>query len=243
MNLLAINTCTRRVSVAIAIDGEPTAESLVLESALAAGEGSPRHVEELAPAIKRLLRASAITARDIDVVAVTVGPGMFTGLRVGMSTACTFAGALGLPMIALSSLEVLADPLQTADCDAVVPVLDARRAELYFAVYTRGALGFETSAECDIATPGALADVLAARGGRLLLCGDALNRYPNEFAHLPNVAVAASEFSQASCTSLVRVAHSKWQLGSAVEVSQVVPVYLRQSDAEINVAKVSGGTM
>ena len=259
MNLLTIDTCTRRIGVAIARDAKITAQTPppksqvgtqaeTLAETLAEPLGtqrgeSPRHVEELAPTIKRLLQASAMTARDIDAVAVTVGPGMFTGLRVGMATACTFANALGLPMIALSSLDVLVDPLRYADCDVVVPTLEARRTEMYFALFPRNSEGLDVGAEIGIATPMALAVKLASRGARLLLCGEALGRHSNEFTKLSNVVIASSKFSAPSCASMVRLAMAKWELGCAVAANEITPLYLRQSDAKINVSKVSGGTM
>ena len=259
MNLLAIDTCTRRIGVAIASDAKITAQTPPqtsppgspvgtqaepLDERLGTQRGeSPRHVEELAPTIKRLLQASAMTAHNIDAVAVTVGPGMFTGLRVGMATACTFANALGVPMIALSSLDVLVDPLRYADCDVVVPTLEARRTEMYFALYPRNNEGLEVDVEIGIATPMELAVKLASRGARLLLCGEALGRHSNEFSKLSNVVIASSKFSAPSCASMVRLAMAKWELGGAVAASEITPMYLRQSDAQINVSKVSGGTM
>ncbi len=243
MNLLTIDTCTRRVGVAIARDGEMIASRPSNDRVVAVGAGSPRHVEELAPAIRQLLRESAMTARDIDAIAVTVGPGMFTGLRVGIATACTFASALRLPMIPLSSLEVLAEPWSDADCDGVVAMLDARRNELYYAVFPRETQGLDYSAPCDITTPETLAGELATHGGRLLLCGDAATHFSDNFADLRDVVIVGADFDAPSCASMVRIAFAKWQLGEVVSASDVAPAYLRQSDAEINVAKVSGGTM
>jgi tRNA threonylcarbamoyladenosine biosynthesis protein TsaB len=239
MKLLAIDTCTRRINVAVAVDGVIGAQTPVGGDS----SGPPRHVEELAPTIKALLASANVNLRDLDAIAVANGPGMFTGLRVGMATACTIAEVLELPMIALSSLEILAYPLREADCDAVVPLLDARRAELYYEVYPRHANGFGASLGCDIATIDTLASALMAYPGRTLLCGDAYARFATELEAVHNASFAGDEFSRSSCEAMVHIAYTQWNAGAVVSASEVHPVYVRGSDAEVNVAKVAGGTM
>ena len=102
MRLLAIETATRLVGCALWDDDGPVAANL-----LVAGQ---RHVEVLVPAIDELCRRAGISVADLDAVAVDIGPGLFTGLRVGLATATTIATARNIPAVGVTSLEALAHP-------------------------------------------------------------------------------------------------------------------------------------
>ncbi len=126
--LLALDTSTPLVSVALAEDGEVLAEET--------SDRPMQHGEQLAPLISRALAAAGALRQDVTAVAVGVGPGPYTGLRVGIVTARTFALALGIPTYGVCSLDVLAAAAVDAGVD--VPFLattDARRKELFWAAY------------------------------------------------------------------------------------------------------------
>lgn len=114
-----------------------------------------RHSETLLPAIERCLSASSLTLRDIGLIACSRGPGSFTGLRIGMSTAKGLSLALGIPWVGVPTLDCIALGLGMPE-RTVVPVLDARKNRLYAAIY-RG--GLRTSEYLDIAAEGILAAV------------------------------------------------------------------------------------
>ena len=126
--LLALDTSTPLVSVALAENGE------VLTSATS--DRPMQHGEQLAPMITRALDAVGALRQDVTAVAVGVGPGPYTGLRVGIVTARTFALVLGVPAYGVCSLDVLA--AAAVDAGVAAPFLatgDARRKELFWAAY------------------------------------------------------------------------------------------------------------
>jgi tRNA threonylcarbamoyladenosine biosynthesis protein TsaB len=128
--LLAFDTATPHVTVALH-DGS----SVVAEFE---PEESMRHGEMLAPGIDRVLADAGATAADLTAVAVGVGPGPFTGLRVGLVTARTLAFVRGIPVHGVCSLDVLAASAIDAGLEEFVVATDARRKEVYLASYAGG---------------------------------------------------------------------------------------------------------
>ncbi len=127
--LLALDTATPAVTVAVADGSEVLAERTTVDAR--------RHGELLAPAIAGALRDAGVDRRDLTGVAVGVGPGPFTGLRVGLVTARTLGATLGLPVLGVCTLDVLA--LQAGRERALEDfrvVTDARRKEVYWAAYS-----------------------------------------------------------------------------------------------------------
>ena len=127
MLLLGIDTATRRVGVVLA-DEHGMLGRVELGGPSAAGP--PRHAETLAPAIKWCMEQCNVEPAQLSAVAVGIGPGMFTGLRVGVTTAKVLAQSLRIPVIPVPSLDLLAYPLRHAR-GLVVATIDARRHELY----------------------------------------------------------------------------------------------------------------
>jgi tRNA threonylcarbamoyl adenosine modification protein YeaZ len=125
--LLAFDTATPAVTVALH-DGSDVV-------AVAGGEGTMAHGELLAPAIRSVLDEAGAAARDLTDVAVGVGPGPFTGLRVGVVTALTMGSTLGLTMHGVCTLDVLAAEIaqQGLHTGEIVVATDARRKEVYWA--------------------------------------------------------------------------------------------------------------
>lgn len=128
MNILAVDTSTPQVTAGIVRDGETVAEKLHLDARA--------HNEVLVPLIQQCLTDSGVAAAELDAVVVGCGPGPFTGLRVGMATAASFADALGIPCYGICSLDALASGAGSARDELVVT--DARRREVYFAAYRDG---------------------------------------------------------------------------------------------------------
>jgi tRNA threonylcarbamoyladenosine biosynthesis protein TsaB len=124
--LLAFDTSSAAVTVALA---SPTGEVLASSSTVDA----LRHGELLAPAIAAALATAGCTPRDLTRIAVGVGPGPFTGLRVGLVTARTMADVLGIEVVGVCSLDILA--LQSPVDQPVAVATDARRKEIYWALY------------------------------------------------------------------------------------------------------------
>jgi len=146
MNILVFDTS----SDLLAVGARKSGGSLYSQA-----ETGFRHSETLLPTIERCLSASSLTLRDIGLIACSRGPGSFTGLRIGMSTAKGLSLALGIPWVGVPALDCIALGLGMPE-RTVVPVLDARKNRLYAAIY-RG--GLRTSEYLDIAAEGILAAV------------------------------------------------------------------------------------
>ncbi len=132
MLLLALDTSTPAVTVALAdVTGDGRVDVLGRRDEVAAR----RHGELLAPMVREVLAAAAARPVELDAVAAGVGPGPFTGLRVGLVTAVTMADALGIPAYGVCSLDAVAGRDAASD---VVVVTDARRREVYWARYSGG---------------------------------------------------------------------------------------------------------
>jgi len=125
--ILNLETATRNCSVALAKDGEVVALREI------AGEGY-LHAEKLHLFIEEVIDAAGIRLNELSAVAVSMGPGSYTGLRIGVSAAKGLCYALSLPLIAIDTLEVLARRL-TVQEGLIIPMIDARRMEAYTAVF------------------------------------------------------------------------------------------------------------
>ena len=128
MLVLAVESATEAAGVALAD------EAGVLSSATTSR--GRRHAESVAPSVDFVCRRAGVSLRDVEGICVDVGPGLFTGLRVGISTAKALGFALGVPVASATSLEVLAEALSAWGADPgslLVPVVDAKRAEVFSA--------------------------------------------------------------------------------------------------------------
>lgn len=126
MNILAFDCSGQTMAGAIACDGVTVASSFRRENR--------NHAPGLVVMIDDLLRRAALTPAALDLIAVTVGPGSFTGLRIGLATAKGLADTIGAPLLGLNSLSVLAENL-SAQPTVLVPLLDARKGQAYLAVF------------------------------------------------------------------------------------------------------------
>ena len=223
MTVLAITTSTGQVGVAL---GGPSG----VVASLRINQGR-RHGETLAPAIDALLRMSSLTPRDLTLVAVDRGPGLFTGLRVGVATAKATADALGIPLASSTSLELLARPFAER-AGPVMSVVDAKRGEVFWALFERCARGMELVGEPDVATPAGLAaevgSVVRAEGS-LLLVGEGARRYLAELVAHPGVEMADPGFDHPSPDVLVELSGA----AVVVEPALLMPLYLRGADVRL----------
>lgn len=194
-----------------------------------------RHAETLAPAIQFLCTQAGISLNEVGVVAVDIGPGLFTGLRVGVATAKGIAQALRVPVIGLSSLDLLAFPLRHTS-RLIVPVIDARRGEVYTAAYRHVPGGVQRVREPQLVTPQDLAAELIASGDDVLLVGDGSLRYEAELAEVA-AENAGVGHRYPSASALVELAQPKALREEFVQPRELEVLYLRQSDAEINWAR------
>jgi len=193
-----------------------------------------RHAETLVPAIEFVCRSARIELREISVVAVDVGPGLFTGLRVGMATAKAMASALRVPVIGMSSLDLLAHQVRHSP-RLIVPVIDARRGEVFSATYRHVQGGVQRLSEPKVGTAAELANDLRATNHESLLIGDGAVRYASELAEEgAKVEIGSVGVQWPSAGDLVELAHPRALREEFIQPSELHPLYLRKADAEIN---------
>jgi tRNA threonylcarbamoyladenosine biosynthesis protein TsaB len=198
-----------------------------------------RHAETLAPAIEFVCRQARIEMKEISAIAVDVGPGLFTGLRVGIATAKAMAQGLRVPMIGLSSLDLLAFPVRHTD-RLIATVIDAKRGEVFVSLYRQVPGGVQRLEPPRLCTPNDLAADLQARNENVLAVGDGALRYRDEIGEARQVEIGEIGLAYPTAASLVELAHPRAVREEFVQPWELEPLYLRKSDAEINWAARGG---
>jgi tRNA threonylcarbamoyladenosine biosynthesis protein TsaB len=223
--VLGIDTATRQTSVALGSE-----RGTIAQMALSVGRS---HEEIVVPAIEQILRWSDLQLSQVAGISVGIGPGLFTGLRVGVETARTLAQVLAIPIVGLSSLDVLAFPLREAR-RPIGAVLDARRGEVFFGLYRAMPGGVTRAGEFMVYSPDALVAELEARGEEVVLVGDGAIRYRRELATLGGqVEFASPSLAYPQAASLVELSIPRLEREEFDRTFEVLPLYLRKSDAEI----------
>ena len=225
MLILGIETATQQVGCAIG--GH---EGVLGSFHVARGR---RHAETLAPGIDFVRRQTRVELKELGAIAVDVGPGLYTGLRVGVATAKAMAQALRVPMIGVSSLDLLAFPVRHT-ARMIVPIIDARRGEVFYAMYRHVPGGVQRLTDYLVGSPGDLASDLLASGRECLLVGDGALRYRDAFEDASRLDFAGTAHAYPSAEALVQLAHPQALREQFVQPWELAPLYLRKSDAEIN---------
>lgn len=222
MLVLGLETATQLVGVAI---GGP--EGMVASFHLTRER---RHAETLTPAIEFVCRQAKIDINKIDLVAVDVGPGSFTGLRVGIASAKAIAYARGIPMIGLCSLDLIAYPARFTN-RLILSMIDARRNELYYAIYRPSNEGIERITEPRAAPLSEIAGQLNTIGEDCLAVGDGAQRYFHLLREAVSVGIVYKSLRFPNAESLVEMGVEKAIRGEVVPESEIQPLYLRPPDA------------
>jgi tRNA threonylcarbamoyladenosine biosynthesis protein TsaB len=230
MNILAIDTSTSFASIAIAVDEQIVAESLVNTNRTLSAR--------LVPEIERLLATAGLAIADIDLFASSIGPGSFTGVRGGVATIQGLALATGKPCAGFSSLAMLAMNVSLSS-PLVCPMLDARKSEVYAALYDCStAIPAPRLNDCVLSLAALLDRITAMTGERVIFVGDGVLRYGNQIAEqLGDQALfAPSPLHVPHAANGILLAMHAARHGKMLEPGQLLPVYLRASDAEINLS-------
>jgi tRNA threonylcarbamoyladenosine biosynthesis protein TsaB len=230
-SILAFDTAGSAASVAVA-----RGEHLLAHHRLALLHG---HAEALMPLIDRLMRESALSPSALDLVAVTVGPGGFTGIRVGLAAARGIALATGAALLGLSGFEAVAASFpfgepRGGEPHFLVVALESRREDLYVALFNKGG-------EPGLAPVSVMPDALAAALGTaalekgLVVAGDAAHRAA---AALPRASVRRVEAERVpDAIGVARAAYRSWLEGVRENAAQ--PLYLRPPDVTFPTARRS----
>lgn len=228
--ILGIETATERVSVAI---GGHDGVLAVVE--VTRGR---RHAENLMPAIETVCRLADVSVPEFGCVAVDVGPGLFTGMRVGLATAKSMAWALDVPMVTATSLELLAhaarDDVEGRHERLVCSVVDARKGEVFHQLFRVSDSGVDGLDEPRCETPEVLAARLHERSQTVVCVGDGAVRHAEVLTSDHRISVAGARWSFPSASALVELAHQRTLREVWTSPDRVEALYLRQPDAQIN---------
>jgi tRNA threonylcarbamoyladenosine biosynthesis protein TsaB len=252
VTLLAIESATDTVGVGLIRHDGGSAERVHL--------GGRAHAELLAPAIEEVCAVSGTEVADIERIAVDVGPGLFTGLRVGVATAKALAWSLSVPLLGVSSLDILAAAAAASEtvpgpAGAVAAVVDARRGEVFAAAYRfdrpaarpgepdRGGHPIDPG-DVRLDRPGAISPEalaawlsdLAAEAGRVQVVGDGAVRYLGLLSGHDGLDLdLAGRLAAPPPLALARLALARLSGGPPPTApADLVPDYRRQADARIN---------
>jgi tRNA threonylcarbamoyladenosine biosynthesis protein TsaB len=248
MNVLGLDTATASSAVALRLADGRVSE---LRDDPPAG-AHPGHATRLLEMARELLDRAGLGWDAVGRIAVGVGPGTFTGLRVGIATARGLAQSLGVELVGVSSLQALAVPALESEREvqAVLSVIDARRGEAFVAAYARGAEADDVPIELVTAAalaPELLAEVIAGAREQLagpaadwLAVGDGAIRYR---AHLDVPGVGVPEDSSSLHRVSAAAVCALGVAGPAGELVGVLPDYRRRPDAELSLqgAAAAGG--
>lgn len=222
LKILAIDTSASSLSIAIANE-----MGVVGEFCLDTGR---THSESLLPMLDALLSVSQTKLADMSAIALTIGPGSFTGLRIGCATVKGWALALKLPIITVSSTEAMA-AAAAGGCDIYsCPLFDARRNEVYTALFQNGKRLWQD----DAAEPELLAYRLRQLQQPVLLSGDGLEKYREIFRSVlgDNFREATGERRKFMAGAAAMLAQAKYAAGDFADAATLEPVYLRGADID-----------
>ena len=185
------------------------------------------HSETLLPMIDGCLSASGISADDLSVIAVSAGPGSFTGVRIGVATVKGLAFTNDIPCVGVSTLEAIAENLAGTG-NIICPVMDARRNQLYNALFKDG----NRLCEDRLISAEDLLDQLVSSGERVTVCGDGAKVFMKAVGDTPNIFCASFAATDQNALSVAYAGYKAYTQGKAISSDKLQPVYLRASQAE-----------
>ncbi|WP_449240864.1 tRNA (adenosine(37)-N6)-threonylcarbamoyltransferase complex dimerization subunit type 1 TsaB [Desulfoscipio gibsoniae] len=226
MFVLGIEAATPVAAVAVVAEGKILAERMV--------NNRRTHSVNLLPMVRDTLSDAAINKEQLSGIAVSSGPGSFTGLRIGMSTARTLAQVLSLPLADVPTLDALAYPL-SGHAGLVCPILNARKNEVYAALYNNTSTGQECLVPARATGLSELLKLLEGFKERVTFIGDGVA----EYGGLLKAQMGSNACLAPICASFPRGAAVAelglrlLQAGKACDPLTLLPHYIRESEAEI----------
>lgn len=229
MKILALDSATKSCSAAVMNAGTLAAELVT--------QNDETHSKHLMKLVDKVLEMANLRVGELDGMAVTVGPGSFTGLRIGVSTIKGLAQALGKPVVGISSLDALA--WQCGDRSLLIcALLDARKGEVYSATYR-----FRNKILTQISRAKATTPIAAVEAIKepCVFIGNGAELYREDISRLMGdcacFALEGQHIIRASSVGFLSM--QKFETGDTNAAASLVPQYIRKSDAELNLGNKS----
>lgn len=216
-NILAIETSTAICSVAVHRDGNLI--SLLEESKPGA------HAERLILLIEEIVEKAELEFGNLDAISVSEGPGSYTGLRIGVSTAKGLAFGLNKPLIGVNTLQALASSVHLQEGDLVIPVLDARRMEVYREVFN-WKLESIANLDAEVLSENSFQNFL--ENHRVYFLGDAVDKVKSLVSHENARFISESSFS---ARHMGKISFEKFEKAQFADLAYFVPNYLKEFKA------------
>lgn len=234
MNLLAVDTAGRTCSAALVSDGRLRAELFV--------HFDQTHARHLMKLVDSLMQLAGLQIADMDAYGVTVGPGSFTGLRIGLATIKGFALACSKPVAGISSLSALAYPIGENQ-GLLCPTIDARKGEVYAEIWRAGPDGLSLVCPAWVGPPEALAEYIRQLDAPCRFVGSGALLYRDLLEnHLGAYALFAPDPANHIRAGVVgEMAYHRVRAGQTKSAFELAPNYIRGSDAERKTAAPAGG--
>lgn len=234
MTILAMDTATMVSSVAVATKDRVLAE-LTAETRFT-------HSETLVVNIEEVMRLADVKREELSAVAVSLGPGSFTGLRIGLAAAKAMAYALSIPLVGVPTLEILAAAFPSPGA-TVAPLIDAQKGNAYFALYRSKESGLVCEREVVVASPQEIAKVIAEERDPVMLAGDFVRKMVAKGVELPeNAKIAPITHIMPRAALVAARAIVRLENGEGKSPMELEPIYVRRSEAEVLWEKRHKGT-
>ncbi len=243
MRILGVDSATANASVALVDDGELLAEEVLVTTkevnAAAAPQLRGNHAEIILPLIESVLSKARLTVTDLAGIAVSIGPGSFTGLRIGLATVKGVAYDSGVPVVGISTLHANAARVTNFD-GLICSMLDARKGEVYMSLFRRSGENLTRITTDTVMSINYAIDAMrnhhscAADGASLLVVGDGAKAYEKLLSDSfgTTALLSASENYPSVASRIAIIAHSRIMTQSVEDVGTLAPVYLRRAEAE-----------
>lgn len=185
------------------------------------------HSQSLAPFVERVLKEANIAASDLSAIVLSAGPGSFTGLRIGYSLAKGLAHASGSALIEVPTLDVWAHQFRGQTAHPVMPVIDAHRDELFYALYSPGEGFMQRESEYAL---GAIAGLPGILRGKTLVVGEISESLKSEIINAApgKVVFPSAEKPQLSVQALLELGYLKFTAGEFSDLENCEPFYMRK---------------
>lgn len=225
MKVLGIDTSSMATSICVIEDNKLICEYTI--------NTKKTHSQKLMPMIENMLNISDININEIDLIAICEGPGSFTGLRIGMSTAKAIAHVNKLSIVGVNSLEILAGNMNLCD-KKICSILDAQRTQVYYGKYKFENNDIVELQNIDVIEIDELLQELSNSNDEWILVGEAVYKYEEKIKEINNISIAASSHNVSKASSLCSIAMNKYNKNIDVyDCYSINPKYIRKSQAEV----------
>ena len=230
MKILSIDTSSKICSVSILEDTD-----LIIEKHI---DNELTHSQKLMPLIDEILKENNIELSDLDLFACSIGPGSFTGVRIGVSTVKAFNDVTNIPIVSVSSLESLAyntlNSNYKKDAKLVLSIIDAKNDNVYYGLFKRDEDNFECVEELDAKNIDEMIEILKKyHSSPILFVGDGAEKHQYHLLkHFSKATFVEDKYNKQTSVSVGKAGYYHYINGNYGDSNSITPLYLRKSQAE-----------